>query len=506
MSARSGQLRGSGQVRPKRYISASRLIVSITVIVIFAAGIGAGYTRTGERIAAATQRFLTFYSGVFALVALTMAVAAGLIATDRIFMSIGNRIVAQAVHRALAFVSVAFLITHIAMEVLIGKSTVIDSVVPFLSHWRLFYVGLGTIGSDMMILLIATGIARRRFAEKSTPFKWRIMHGSAYVAWPISIVHSLLAGRHAKPYVDWSYGACLLLVGIALVMRSVATVRPRQASAQPWPDEAGSASPTAASMAAQAFLLHSQRMAAAAGLSAGQPAGLAAVPAGQPMSWPGGAQPSWQATPATGLPALPGRVSHTPAAGIPVVPGSVAHTPAAGMPSVPQYQGADHTPAAGMPVVPGPAAHTPAAGMPSVPPREYQAPPVGVWPVPMAASSPPAQYGSMTGGAAPASPAETQYQPPPAVQYEPPSAMQYHLPAGMRYRRAPAASPAPHYQDPVATGMHYQDPPGEAARDARPPAEYEALPYQVQALYPATYPATGDLYPAPDDQAGWAQR
>ncbi len=455
MSARSGQLRDRQYVRGKKHVSRSRLIISVTVIVVFAAGTAAGDTKTGERIADAAQRFLTLYSGVFALVALTMAVAAGLIATDRIMMSAGNRIVAQAVHRAIAFVSVAFLVTHIAMEIVVGKSNAIDSVVPFLAHGRTFYVGLGTIASDLVVLLVATGIARKRFAEKSSPFVWRFLHGSAYLAWPLSIVHGLVAGRHPKPYVSWSYGACLIAVGIALVLRSVATVRPRQATAHAWPDDAASPTSAAASVAAQTYLLHNQRAAALARVPSGMPAGL---PAGMPVL-PGRVAH----TPVGGMPVVPGYAAHTPAQGMPVVPGYGAHTPAQGMPAVPGMQDVPaaggvpvvpgyvaHTPAQGMPVVPGYAAHTPAQGMPAVPRMQHDA----------------------TGGGMPAAPGN-----------------EYHIPAAGVWP-APGAPASPGMQ--YTPGMPYNSQEGrtDADPETQPSPECEAVSYQLQALDPA-----------PDDQA-----
>jgi hypothetical protein len=55
------------------------------------------------------------------------------------------------------------------------------------------------------------------------------------------VLHGLLAGRLAKPYVDWSYGACLAAAGLALTMRFVATVRSRDTAAQPVPERAASA-------------------------------------------------------------------------------------------------------------------------------------------------------------------------------------------------------------------------------------------------------------------------
>ena len=169
MSARSGQLRDRRQVRPKKHVSTLRLIVSITVILVFAAGIAAGDTKTGERIADSAQRFLIFYSGVSRSWRSPARLWPVLAATDRVIMSAGNRIVGQAVHRAVALIAIAFLVTHIAMEIVVGKSDAIDSVVPFLSHDKTFYVGLGTIAPDLIVLIAATGIARRSFAGSVEP-------------------------------------------------------------------------------------------------------------------------------------------------------------------------------------------------------------------------------------------------------------------------------------------------------------------------------------------------
>lgn len=201
--------------------------------VILAGAFAAGTTRTGSAAIFAIQRFLEFYVDVFALVALTATVAAGLIASDRVIMTAGRRIIAQAVHRALALLAVAFLVTHIVFEVLKGNAHLADAVVPFLDPNRTFYVGLGTAASDLLVVIAATGIMRRRFTGNSRPWLWRAVHWTAYAAWPMAIVHGLLAGRQAKPYVDWSYGACMLAVGAALVVRAIAEARPREIRAQP---------------------------------------------------------------------------------------------------------------------------------------------------------------------------------------------------------------------------------------------------------------------------------
>lgn len=200
------------------------LLLVCFAIPVLGCAAAAVYTGEGRTIAAAVQRFLLFYAGVFALVTLTAAVGAGLLATDRIVMSPGHRLVLQAVHRAISLVALAALATHIVLEIMAHKVRTIDAFVPFLAHGRTFYIGLGTIASDLVVLIIATGIVRRRFARGRAPWSWRLLHATAYLAWPLAIWHGLLAGRTAKPYVDWSYGACVAAVTLALLVRMV-TVR-----------------------------------------------------------------------------------------------------------------------------------------------------------------------------------------------------------------------------------------------------------------------------------------
>jgi hypothetical protein len=209
----------------------------------------AGATGQAHVIAAEIQRFLLFYAGVFTLITLTAAVGAGLAATDRVFLSPGRRVLAQAFHRSVSLVALSALATHIMLEVITQRATAADSVVPFLAGRANFYMGVGTLACDLFVLIIVTGMLRRRFATTSHPWVWRALHGTAYLCWPLAVLHGLLAGRLAKPYVDWSYGACLAAAGLALTMRFMATVRGRDTAAQPVPDR-----PAAALYAAPAML------------------------------------------------------------------------------------------------------------------------------------------------------------------------------------------------------------------------------------------------------------
>jgi hypothetical protein len=103
-------------------------ITGVVVIVAFLA-----LTSVGHVIDAATQHFMLYYAGVFALIALCSSTGLGLIATDRVFLNAGHRVLAQSAHRAASFGAVTFLIIHIVTEILAQRVHMLDAVVPFLS-------------------------------------------------------------------------------------------------------------------------------------------------------------------------------------------------------------------------------------------------------------------------------------------------------------------------------------------------------------------------------------
>jgi DMSO/TMAO reductase YedYZ heme-binding membrane subunit len=239
-----GRSRGRQGARPHAQGAAAEHLPKIVtcsatvfVVVVFVLVM----TPAGHDIDAATQRFMLFYAGVFALLGLTGSVLVGLLATDRVFLTPGHRVMAQAVHRAFSFGALAFLVIHIVTEILAQRVHVIDAFIPFLSPFRTFYIGLGTIASDLMILIVVSSILRKRFTGHGRAWRWRAIHYSAYAAFVLGVLHGLLGGRTAKPYVDWSYGLAIALTALGLVVRFLATsLRPREAlSAHPGADRAG---------------------------------------------------------------------------------------------------------------------------------------------------------------------------------------------------------------------------------------------------------------------------
>ncbi len=248
-------------------------------------------TKAGRDIDTATQRFMLFYAGVFALIGLTASVGVGLLATDRIVMTPGHRVMAQAVHRAVSFGALAFLVIHIVTEILAQRVHVIDAVVPFLSPYRTFYIGLGTIASDLILLIIVTSIFRKRFTAHSKAWRWRAIHYASYVAFVLGVLHGLLGGRSAKPYVDWSYGAAIALTALALVVRFLAiSLRPKESLSVPPSADRSSGGLGASPLRAAALSM------AQAQLGATVQVLPASVSARGAIGRPGGSQP-WSAQP-----------------------------------------------------------------------------------------------------------------------------------------------------------------------------------------------------------------
>jgi hypothetical protein len=257
-----------------------RKIVAVSVAAIAVLVAVLALTKAGHVIDAATQHFMLYYAGVLALVGLTGSVLLGLVATDRIVMTPGHRVMAQAVHRAFSFGTLAFLVIHIVTEILAQRSHVIDALVPFLSPYRTFYIGLGTIASDLILLLVLTSVLRKRFTAHGTAWRWRAIHYSSYAAFVFGVLHGLLGGRAAKPYVDWSYGFAIAVTALGVAIRFLAiSLRPKETlSSSPSVDRAGAAS--SAPMRAAALAM------AQAQLSAGQLG--AAQFGGAPQMLPGG--------------------------------------------------------------------------------------------------------------------------------------------------------------------------------------------------------------------------
>ncbi|MEE6259872.1 hypothetical protein [Plantactinospora sonchi] len=186
----------------------------------------------GELIDAYMFVFIVFYAGPVTLVSLSLTVMAGLVATDRIVLLIRHRVLLQSAHRSLGIIAVFGLVLHVLTKISAGHISPTTAFLPFVNGADV-YVGLGTIAGLLMMGVLWTGLIRARFAGIGKPWMWRALHSVAYAAWPVALVHGLMAGRAAATWVTASYLLCVAMVVVLLLLRlSVSLGRKRQEQSQ----------------------------------------------------------------------------------------------------------------------------------------------------------------------------------------------------------------------------------------------------------------------------------
>ena len=163
--------------------------------------------------------YAEFYMGVIALVSLSITIMVGLVATDRLVLSIRQRVLLQSTHRTTGLIAVVSLFVHVWTKEVEHHIRLVDAFIPFLSPFNRLYIGFGTISGLIMVLVMWTGLARARFIGQGKPWMWRSVHAISYLMWPIALVHGLAAGRAAKAWVTVSYILCILIVLIGLAVR-----------------------------------------------------------------------------------------------------------------------------------------------------------------------------------------------------------------------------------------------------------------------------------------------
>jgi sulfoxide reductase heme-binding subunit YedZ len=150
--------------------------------------------------------YLTRGSGTVALLLLTASVLLGVANTTRWKSTRWPRFIVYGLHRNVTLLALAFTLVHVVTTIVdaFAPIGVLDAFVPFLSPYRPFWLGLGTVAFDLLLALIATSFLRRRIGTRA----WRAVHWLAYASWPVAMLHSLGTGSDAK--AGW-----LLFLGVA---------------------------------------------------------------------------------------------------------------------------------------------------------------------------------------------------------------------------------------------------------------------------------------------------
>lgn len=183
-----------------------------------AASQAAGHVLAATGTAPSPLWYTARATGVVALILLTLTVALGVAGSTRLSTPGLPRLVRSGLHRNISLLSVAFVATHVLTTVLdpYASISITSALVPFSSHYRPFWLSLGTIAFDMLLALVLTSMVRTRLNYRS----WRAVHWLAYASWPMGLWHGLGTGSDSRvPLLLILDAVCVLVVAAAALWR-----------------------------------------------------------------------------------------------------------------------------------------------------------------------------------------------------------------------------------------------------------------------------------------------
>jgi methionine sulfoxide reductase heme-binding subunit len=164
--------------------------------------------------------YLMRASGVVALLLLTLVSALGVATVSRWRPGRAPRFVTLALHRNVSLLAVVFLAVHVLTAVADPDATVglVAVVVPVLTGPGGLWLGFGALALDLVAALVITSLLRHRIAPRA----WRALHWTAYLAWPVALLHGAGMGTDASSI--WLLGveaACVAAFAGAVALRLI---------------------------------------------------------------------------------------------------------------------------------------------------------------------------------------------------------------------------------------------------------------------------------------------
>jgi sulfoxide reductase heme-binding subunit YedZ len=163
-------------------------------------------------------------SGVASLLLLTLVSALGVATAGRWRAGRAPRFVTLGLHRSISLLAVAFLTLHVLMALIDPDASVriLAVVVPEPSGRYGLWLGLGALALDLIAALVVTSLLRHRLSMRI----WRGLHWTAYLAWPVALVHG--AGMGTDAGAAWMLAVdavCIAVFAAAVALRLLAAPR-----------------------------------------------------------------------------------------------------------------------------------------------------------------------------------------------------------------------------------------------------------------------------------------
>jgi sulfoxide reductase heme-binding subunit YedZ len=164
--------------------------------------------------------YITRAAGLMAYLLLWLSTVWGLAVSNKILDPVLHRAFTYDFHQFLSLLAIGFVILHIV--VLLADQylpfSVAQILVPFAAPYRPVWVGLGTIGLYLTLLVSITFYIRRWIGQKA----FRLIHLLSYLAFLGAALHGLFAGTDSPlPTVQAMYLVTFLSVVFLTVYRIV---------------------------------------------------------------------------------------------------------------------------------------------------------------------------------------------------------------------------------------------------------------------------------------------
>jgi sulfoxide reductase heme-binding subunit YedZ len=164
-------------------------------------------------------------AGVVAYLLLSSTVMLGLVLAGKERLERWPRFALEDVHRFVGILAGTFIALHIFWLAIDSQAhlRLIDLVVPFISSYRPFWVGLGVVAAELLLALAVTNHYRRRMSH----VVWRRLHYLNFAIWVAATFHGLGAGTDSgSPVFLVLYTVTFVTVGL-LTIRRIARIEDR---------------------------------------------------------------------------------------------------------------------------------------------------------------------------------------------------------------------------------------------------------------------------------------
>jgi methionine sulfoxide reductase heme-binding subunit len=126
----------------------------------------------------------------------------------------------SSLHRFLTVCWVPFVAIHVLAMLLdpVARIGPFDVVVPFRVSYSSLSIGLGTLGFDLLLVVVATSYLKRQLDAAA----WRWLHRLSYVMFGVFVAHALLSGTDfTRPVVLAAAAAVVAFIAIMTAARVI---------------------------------------------------------------------------------------------------------------------------------------------------------------------------------------------------------------------------------------------------------------------------------------------